>query len=144
MKTLAVVTLSLLFCAPLVRAASPGEVKEKKEPSKPSKEVEMDPEKEGHSHGEDEYKRRAPSAHGKDRKLCTTWGYCFPSGHDPAEWRAYLPEDITLHACPKIASCHPEKEEHEKRYCGDENGQGARNHCDQSCREQCCFCCGSP
>lgn len=102
---------------------------------------ETDPEKEGHVH-EDEAERRKD--HSDDTAACKSWGYCFPSGHDPVMWREYLPEGTVLHACPKMSRCHPEKEGHDKQYCGDVNGEGVRSHCDQACREQCCFCCGSP
>ena len=132
---------AMLFSSPTFSVQE--EEKSKQEAPKPD-EPELNPEKEGHSHGEDEYKRRQTDAHGEDKKLCKTWGYCSPSGHDPSSWKEFLPEDITLHACPKIASCHPEKPEHNAQYCGDEKGKGVRSHCDQSCREQCCFCCGSP
>lgn len=112
--------------------------------SLPAQIQETDPEKEGHVHENDSERRRSWS-HGDSQELCKKFGYCFPSGHDPATWRKYLPEGTVLHACPKVAVCHPEKtQEHQKQYCGDVNGKGTRYHCDQSCREQCCFCCGSP
>jgi hypothetical protein len=131
--------IAMLFMVPQA------EEKEKEESKQEEPKPEMDPEKEGHSHGEDEWKRRQTNAHGDDPKLCSIWGYCFPSGHDPSSWREYLPESVTLHACPKIAVCHPEDNKEHAELCFNEDGSGrARDHCDQSCREQCCFCCGSP
>ena len=77
--------------------------------------------------------------HGPKAKCADHGGYCLPTAHDPKEYEKYLPEGAELKNCFTHSICDPDSDRHEAQYCGDH-----RAGCAQSCRSQCCFCCGSP